>query len=397
MTRAVPAIVRARRTASGALAATLAVAAFAVAPAAHAADGNGAGWMSPWLEGPPASGFVPSVWADRHGVGFTLSGAFAFGLDERGPSGRAPVADLEGPLLEFGARGGGRTFGGDARGVGAMSVRIHLAARDRGVWLASSGIESGDAERSLIPLLASGAWARRGPLTFSTQLIQLLRPLRTEGAPVSETADSMGTGVIDRENGVAPRTDDLRLLTGAETTVGWTMRRFELQTRLGVAVSAHHRPARWGELRASWWARPSLAVYALTRSADRVPAAFESVRGSYAAIGVQLVPGRQTEVEADWDAFAPEDAGASVERESGASYRITVRVEGHRVEFASDATDWQSVPAESLGDGRWQVTLVLVPGVHRVAMRVDGGDWRAVPGLPTTRDEWGEAGVIVAD
>ena len=67
-----------------------------------------------------------------------------------------------------------------------------------------------------------------------------------------------------------------------------------------------------------------------------------------------------------------------------------------RVEVMSDFTDWQPVPMRALGNGMWELVIVIPPGPHLVEVRVDGGPWAAPAGATTVRDEFGgEAGLIV--
>jgi len=347
------------------------------------------GWMSSWPDGPPAMRLSPSGWVDRRGVGFTLGGSLARGL----PGNRPPGAGLEGGAVEIAAWGSRHRYDGV---VGALSARIHRTRPGAGVWLATSALASDEGAGETLPLLGGGLWTQRGRLTITAQLVQLLRPVlvrhRAVALPVSPP-DSEITGRQD------PRTiplDDLRLLTGAETSVAWTMGRLELQSRAGVAVGARQRPARWGELGAAFWARPGVALFARARSAAGIPAALEAVRGSQAALGVELAPARQG--TGGTRSPGREKADALLERLGDGRCRIVLHAAGRSLELCGDDTGWSPVSARRIASRSWEVVLALGPGVHRMAMRVDGGDWKPLPGFPTTVDEFGgEVALVVVD
>jgi 1,4-alpha-glucan branching enzyme len=59
------------------------------------------------------------------------------------------------------------------------------------------------------------------------------------------------------------------------------------------------------------------------------------------------------------------------------------------VELMGDFTDWRPVVLAKAGDGIWEVTLPIAPGIHRVNVRADGGAWGAPPGLTVATDDFG--------
>jgi len=60
-----------------------------------------------------------------------------------------------------------------------------------------------------------------------------------------------------------------------------------------------------------------------------------------------------------------------------------------------DFTDWRPVVLTASGDGTWEVTLPIAPGIHRVNVRVNGGAWSVPPGLTVATDDFGgEVGLL---
>ena len=371
--------------------------AFAIAAPAHAqfvpsASGS---WMSAWPNGPPTSGLTPWVWVDQHGFGYGVGGTLA--LDLGGPlfSDLRHAPTSERPRLEVGAFGAGPSPRQAAPLFGALSTRLHVASDTRGAWLASSGAAAGGEN---LPLVGGGAWLKHGQITFTMQVVHFLGRMRVVQPQASASrqapADTESTtGLVPSET--SELSVDVRLLTGAETAASWTLQRLELQSRVGIAVGVHQPPAHWGEMRVSYWARPSLALFARARSAAEVPAALEPVRGNQAAVGIQLAPGRGSGGPPTRDSRVQ---GVKVERLEPLRYRIVLRTVARSVEVSSDATGWTAVAARRLGLNWWEAVLPLTPGIHRIAMRVDGGVWIPPPGIPTTLDEFGgQVGLIVVE
>lgn len=351
-------------------------------------------WMSVWPGGPPLSGIAPALWLDGGSVGYGLAGAMSLGLRLRPPGDASVPAAVRwsepprGGLLELGACALNARVQNDPL-AGAASARLHLSGGSLGAWLATGGLVLGDGSGRL-PLLGGGVWLRRGELTFTTQVVRLLRPIHVSAAgPPGDRGDSM----IVRLWELYPE-EDTRLLTGVEAGLGWAGDRIELQTRAGIARGPQPPLARWGELRVAVWATPGAALFASVRTSAHLSDAVESVHGNRAAIGIQLAPGRKPMAPAP--RFDRMSDGFAVERASGGGVRLVLAVEAQTVEVSCDATGWLAVRALPAGPDLWEVILPLPPGLHRIAMRVDGGAWRSPPGLPKALDDFGgEVGLLV--
>jgi hypothetical protein len=328
---------------------------------------------------------------DRRGIGAGLGGNLVFDVDgEQALTAHEEVMPV-GLVLELAARGAGARLQGSRASAGALSARLHWAMPRSGAWLATSGFEV-DPTRGMLPLIGAGAWVERGRLTLTTQLVHLLDRLRSESSAQAPRPDSSRGGPeVDAPIGTSE--EDTRLMTGAETSLTWALDRWDLQSRAGFAVSLHHRPARWGELRADYHLRNGLGLFGRVRSTTRVPTALEAQTETNGAVGVQLAIGAGPALRVQPRSRGPEFTMRPL---GGSRYRLTLELQGSIVEVSSDATEWVSLAATRVATDRWEVELDLSPGVHRIASRVDGVSWRAPAGLPSTLDEFGgEVGLIV--
>jgi hypothetical protein len=77
----------------------------------------------------------------------------------------------------------------------------------------------------------------------------------------------------------------------------------------------------------------------------------------------------------------------------------TIRVEApgsQSVELTADFTDWQPIALRHTGNGLWEVTVRITPGVHRVNVRMNDGPWLVPRGLRAEEDDFGgSVGVLV--
>ncbi len=356
-------------------------------------------WMNAWPAGAPATGFAPALWFDGTRLGYGVAGTASFGLGARqGPAdaaaraGLAPRAAPPGARLELGLRGAG-AGAWSASSSGAMSLRLHYSGEHAGAWLATGGLMTGN-EPARLPLAGGGFWMRRGPLTLTTQVVQLLRAIHVRGpAPQQAEGPADSAGVV-RFPGPSYPSDDIRLLTGLEVGLGWTGARFDVDGRAGVARGPHPPLGRWAELRAAFWATPGVALFAGVRTTAHVAGALESVQGNRAAVGIQIAPGRRREPDAQAPRRTP--PAITVERVGAAAARVVFTLEARSLDVSCDANGWTPVSAVAAGWNRWEVVLPLSPGLHRIAIRVDGGAWRAPPGLPKAEDDFGgEVGLLV--
>ena len=351
------------------------------------------GWMSSWPDGPPLAGIAPSIWHDGHDIGFTLGGSVAIEFDRshvrnpRTPNDRGRI------LLELGGSGE-RLWRSTTPSAGMLAARLHWVRERTGAWFGYSGFEP-EQGGSRLPMLGTGVWAERGRFMVATQAVQLLRPLRVSQIALQTPAPA-DSNRIEALPGVTRQreSEDLRRLTGAETSIAWNRNHVVLQSRFGVALSDRRPPARWGELWAGYWLRPGLAVFGRARGAAHVPAALEAVRGSQAVLGIQFAPSR--ELGSAIRLRPAGDRGVRVEGTHGDLRRLVFRIAASRLEVSSDALGWSPVEARKLGTDRWEAELELAAGVHRVALRIDGGPWTAPPGLPVATDDFGgQVGLLV--
>jgi hypothetical protein len=233
----------------------------------------------------------------------------------------------------------------------------------------------------------------------TTQLVQMLRPLRVSEPPASDSTErtpaSTGPPIDTRTVPEPASSEDFRYLTGIEAGVSWTHERLTLQSRAGVAASVHHRPAHWGELGVVYRTRPDLGWFARVRSSMDVPG-LEPVHEPNAVLGVQLELGGAAATTLSSRDGAPEPF--RMERLAGARHRLAWHVAASAVQVRGDVTDWMPVEARQTSPGRWEVELELLAGVHRIAMRIDDGPWQPMTGLPVVPDEFGgEVGLLVVE
>lgn len=356
-------------------------------------------WMSAWSAGPPTAGFTPALWFDGGRLGYGLAGAVSFGLggrdgtlDRTTPDGIGRPAIPRGGLVEVGVSGTSAGAGNDPAS-GAVSMRLHYSGERAGAWLAAASLGPGDGSPQL-PLVGGGVWMRRGGLTLTTQVVQLLRAVHVDGSqPQGEQAPGDSSSVVGRDHTYYP-VDDVRLVTGIEVGLGWSGARLDLEGRAGMARGPRPPLAQWAELRAAYWAVPSVALFASLKGTAHVADAIESVRGGRAAVGIQLAPGRRSEPVVP---AAERPAGrVTVEPAGGAGVRVLFALAAETLDVSCDATGWAVVPAVETGPGRWAVVLPLEPGLHRITIRVNGGAWHAPPGLPKAKDDFGgEVGLLV--
>jgi hypothetical protein len=66
------------------------------------------------------------------------------------------------------------------------------------------------------------------------------------------------------------------------------------------------------------------------------------------------------------------------------------------VEIAGDFTEWRPISLGQTSEGRWEVVLPIVAGVHQINMRVDGGPWTVPGGTTRLAGDYGdEVGTFV--
>jgi hypothetical protein len=100
-------------------------------------------------------------------------------------------------------------------------------------------------------------------------------------------------------------------------------------------------------------------------------------------------PGRAPNARGMMPVIVRFDVREATERGAGMQRLRVVAPHVRVVELMGDFTDWRPVVLAMAGDGIWEVTLTLAPGIHRVNVRADGGAWGAPPGLTVATDDFG--------
>jgi len=280
----------------------------------------------------------------------------------------------------------------------AIGGRLRLDRRTFGLWAGGGRTRSWSAGRTpAATVTGAGVWRTVRGMTLGASLRhQAFDP--GGGAP----GDSAS---CRRRRGSAPDTipgvgcGRPASATDVEASAAWSRRNVELLasggSRLAVRGLGSGGARVWGATSASVWLTPQLAVVA---SVARQP--MNVVRGfpdrTFATLGFRVRPrllqGHAVPVGEARPAVAAFDVGPGVDG------RRTLRVvaPGARtVEISGDVTGWNPI-ALAAREGRWEVELVVPPGLHQLVLRIDGGAWRPPPRVPTADDGFnGEVGVIV--
>ena len=261
--------------------------------------------------------------------------------------------------------------------------RVHVFAANAGGWIGATTGASFDGSAETPVELGIGGWSVRDGVALVGSL----------------SATWLG--------------NDRHLDVGG--AVRWTMRRVELETRLGIRPFANSAgrvgdalTGLWGELSAVVPLRSHLS---LNLSGGSYPS--DPVRGvlgaKYATAGLRIDFAAREQLPA---MIIPPAIVAAVQksRQSGSSPAARIEIlplgstyvvrihaaNAQSVELMGDFTDWNTTALTRAGDGIWELRIELMPGVHRLNIRIDGGAWLVPDGARPEQGEFGDAvGVIV--
>lgn len=213
------------------------------------------------------------------------------------------------------------------------------------------------------------------------------------------------------------RVGELRYTT-LDASLRWLVGRAELGMEGGVragdrTIDESRGPKLWASIDGVLWVNDRFAVVAGSGRFLPDPVT-NSIGGRYTSVGMRLSTGRSRGVR---PAELPRvilprrayvDGGSSAER-TGREERlevvetvaggITIRLtlpDARSAEIMADFTDWEAVALHPVGDGVWEVTVLVEPGVHRLNLRTDDGTWRVPPDLTAVDDGFGgKVGLMV--
>jgi hypothetical protein len=262
----------------------------------------------------------------------------------------------------------------------SLSARAYFSRRRSGLWLGAGGggVALNGASAAVLTA-GTGVWLLAG------------------AARLAASASASRAGDVAYSEALA----DIR----------WAHRQVVLTGTAGVRGGNSWGGVRgWGELGASWWMKPHLAVVGSGGSYPADPSR-GLPGGRYAALALRLSSRRRTaesplarlarlyrEAAPARHASAPAAAAPLELRDlSGGRHELRLRLPGaRRVEIMGEFSDWQPLPLAAAAPDVWTVTLRLAPGIYRFNVRVDGGDWFVPSGVPSVEDDFsGRVGIIV--
>jgi hypothetical protein len=326
---------------------------------------------------------APNAVFDAGGSYSTLAGSWTT-QGNAGASVFTPrVSSLMGELAGY-ANG---SANGDGTHTGSFSgmARAHLLNDQAGVWIGGGGgrVWDGTLWRNLLQGEV-GAWANIPHGTLSAVVI----PSKL-GDTIKYT-DAEGTLSVFHNR------------AGIDLNAGF---------RTGSSLPIVGGDSKgWGSASGSFWITHSLAIVV---SAGTYPVNFGQgfPGGRFVAAGIRIgrMPGSEKTgpISADETALvigAPdvrptEPTTIAVSKdvlhvsptEAGQTRLSIVWPSVSRVEIAGDFTNWEPLALSRNSDGSWAATLSLSPGIYEMNIRADGGDWVSPPGIPSKRDEFGQA------
>ena len=272
------------------------------------------------------------------------------------------------------SRGEDASRAGEAGG----RLRMHWLGPTEGLWGGGgASLADGLTGTSTVRSVELGGWLRRGALT----LVASLEPTWAGDSIRTTDAEALG-----------------RVVRGpVEVTLFGGVRQHRVP---------EGRTERWAGVSGAWWFGPRIAA---TLGIGSYPADLvrDFARGRYATLAIRLANRRPDPPErADQPAYRllpplarPVVAEFGTEPAGPGRHRIVVRAPGARgVEIMGDFTDWQAVPLEPAGAGRWATEVTLSPGVHRLNIRLAGGEWGVPPSVPVVRDDFnGVVGLLTVE
>jgi hypothetical protein len=364
--------------------------AFAIAIASSpvgADDAAGPAWLrAPLDRGPVAA----SLGIDTDHVWWGIDGAMSLG-SQRELTGAASRRVL-GLGLSVAGQGGS-----DPNGLRYSAV-VDRRSQRNGAWFGLSTGGGGQTMHSRLQI-GTGMWR-------SFALVEI------DGAVVSSFVQSKGTEASHwgffrdslhwRDTTTYHSYDRSGVWHTAQSALRWRHGRMELTAIGGISISQRIEPFRWAQAVLNVQATRTLMFMAAYGQRPPASMAFDPSAHPQTMVGVQFAPWATSEsasTTASRTTSATRARDWNILPAGNGQTRIRVRCPGvTRVEISGDFTDWAPVALTSVGDGRWETTLSILPGLHQVQIRFDGGEWQVPPGLPSTQREFaGAAGVLLIE
>lgn len=292
-------------------------------------------------------------------------------------------------------------------GAGWGGARVHLSARQQGLWL---GLQAGRDYLGATRRWEAAAWKELGAFSIQVQGWQTATSMAVRADTGTSLPDTLNPSVGDERR--------VRTTTDLGVWVRWNGRRTELAVASGLRFGLNEpglRPlspggdlggaprqtgsrsmlsSTWWMLEGTWWAMDRIG---LVGSVGRRPTdpSVASAGESFLRVGFRAALQRR---RVEPKVLVPSRFAAAfrAERREDELVEFTlVEPKAERVELMGDFNDWS--PVEMIREaGVWRVRLPASAGLHRVNVRYDGGSWRAPPGSRVVKDEFGaESGEMV--
>jgi hypothetical protein len=300
------------------------------------------------------------------------------------------VSSLMGELAGY-ANG---SANGDGTHTGSFSgmARAHLLNDQAGMWIGGGGgrVWDGTIWRNLIQGEV-GAWANISHGTLSAVVIpskigDTIKYTDAEGT-LSVFHDRAG---IDLNAGFRTGSS-LPIVGGDSKAWGSASGSFWITNNVAIIASAGTYPVNFGQ------GFPGGRFVAAGIRIGRMPGIEKT--GAMSADEMTLVTGAPDLRPTGQVTISAGDEGELLRvspAEGGQTRLSIVWPSVSRVEIAGDFTNWEPLALSRNSDGSWATTLSLSPGIYEMNVRADGGDWVSPPGIPSKRDEFGQAvGLLV--
>lgn len=285
--------------------------------------------------------------------------------------------------------------------AGRAGVRLHLAGRERGLWV---GYQGGREYLGATRRWEAAAWRQVGRLSVQVQGWQTATVL-------SNGADSS----VNLPDTLTPRTaasSSTRTITDLGLWLGWAGDRVSLRAATGMrfgprrldpgATMDRATPgaagptvgSTWWSLEGAWWIAARIGVVG-TIGRQPIDPAYGASGEQFYRLGLRALLASRPRAPAVPAAEATPSLLARRMRESLVEFSLPAPERAAAVEIMGDFTDWQPVALERAGT-RWRIILAVTPGLHRINVRYDGGAWQAPVGSRRVEDEFGgESGELL--
>jgi hypothetical protein len=285
--------------------------------------------------------------------------------------------------------------------------RLHLRARDRGIWL---GLQGGRDYLGPVRRWEAAAWKSIGQLSIQLQGWQTSTSLAESSSPDS---------IAPFPDTLTPQANGRRVRTSTDLGlwVRWGGRRADVMLASGMrfglrepALSLEPRlgngsgkragtgtvSSTWWIAEGTWWLNDRVGL-AGTVGRQPTDPALAATGQSFLRVGFRAALGRRRR-EPELVAPLRPTTRFVARRGEGAMVEFTLQApKARQVEIMGDFTDWSPVSMEQRR-GAWRVRLPASPGLHRVNVRYDDGPWQAPPVSHIIHDEFGhESGEVLVE